>query len=300
MNSIQNSIQNSTLHSTLSRFAAVAALALAAQTLASAPLAAQQDLGRNGTSWRWDGPVSSGQWFRIYNVNGPVNVTASPDGSVHVRAEKRVRNGGDASSVHYAVVRSGNGVTVCALWTDSATCDESGAHGNNIQSEDGNRRQNVEVSFDVQVPNGVRSGLTSVNGNIKAVGVSGQLSAHTVNGSVDAEQIGSPVSAKTVNGDITVSTSGGPLDAATVNGSVHATLGQQGTSEMTFKSVNGTIDITTPSRFNADVNLSTVNGSIDSRYSLNYDRRRHHADGVVGSGGAQVSATTVNGSIKLH
>ncbi|MGI8508503.1 MAG: DUF4097 family beta strand repeat-containing protein [Gemmatimonadaceae bacterium] len=291
---------NRTLNSTLSRFAVVAALAVTAQAVASAPLAAQQDLGRNGTSWRWDGPVSSGQSFRLYNVNGPVNVTASSDGSVHVRAEKRVRNGGDASTVHYAVVRSANGVTVCALWTDGATCDENGAHGNSIQSDGDNRRQNVEVSFDVQVPNGVRSGLNSVNGNVKAVGLSGQLSARTVNGSVDAERIGSPVSAKTVNGDITVSASGGPLDASTVNGSVHASLGEQGTSEMTFKSVNGTIDITAPSRFNADVSLSTVNGSIDSKYSLNYDRRHRHADGVVGSGGAHVSATTVNGSIHLR
>lgn len=274
--------------------------ALAALTLTSAPLAAQQDLGRNGTSWRWDGPVSSGQWLRVYNVNGPVNVTTSPDGNAHVRAEKRARDGGDVASVHYAVVRSGSGVTVCALWTDDATCDENGAHGNSIHTDDDNRRQNVEVAFAVQIPGGVRSDLHTVNGNVRASGLSGQVVARTVNGSVRAEQIGSPVSARSVNGDITVSASGGPLDAETVNGSVNASLGQQGTSEMMFKSVNGTIDISTPSRFNADVRLDTVNGSIDSKYNLEFDRRRRHAEGVVGSGGATVSARTVNGSINLH
>lgn len=283
------------MNTTLSTLVAVAAL-----TVASSPLAAQQDLGRSGTSWRWDGQVASGQWFRVYNVNGPVNVTASSDGRVHVRAEKRVRSGGDASAVHYAVVQSGDGVTVCALWSDRATCDASGPSGNDIHTDEDNRRQNVEVSFDVQVPKGVRSGLHSVNGNVKAIGLSGQVSVRTVNGSVEAERIGSPVSAKTVNGDVTISASGGPLEAETVNGSVHASLGQQGTAEMRFKSVNGTIDIATPSRFNADVSLSTVNGSIDSKYALNYDRRHRHADGVVGSGGANVSANTVNGSINLH
>lgn len=288
---------------TLSTFAVFATLSVAAASLAAplvTPLAAQQDLGRNGTSWRWDGPVSSGQWFRVFNVNGSVNVTASPDGNVHVRAEKRAKSGGDPSVVHYAVVQSGSGVTVCALWSDNATCDESGAHNNNIHMDDNDRRRNVEVSFDVQVPTGVRSGLHSVNGSIRAMGLNGQVEASTVNGSVHAEQVGSPVSAKSVNGDIVVSASGGPIEASTVNGTVNASLGQQGTAAMRFSSVNGTINITTPQRFNADVNLSTVNGSVDSKYALNYDRYRRHAEGVVGSGGANVSAKTVNGSINLR
>ncbi|MGI8547537.1 MAG: DUF4097 family beta strand repeat-containing protein [Gemmatimonadaceae bacterium] len=287
---------------TLSTFAAVATFGVTALLVSPlvSPIAAQQDLGRSGTSWRWDGPVSSGQWFRVFNVNGPVNVTASPDGNVHVSAEKHVRNGGDPSVVHYAVVRSGDGVTVCALWSDNATCDERGAHSNNIQTDANDRRRNVEVLFEVQVPSGVRSGLNSVNGSIRAMGLSGQVVASTVNGSVRAERIGSPVTANTVNGDVVVSANAGPLQAETVNGSVNATLGQQGTAAMRFSSVNGTIDITTPPGFNADVSLSTVNGSIDSKYSLNYDRHRRHAEGAVGSGGANVSATTVNGSIRLR
>lgn len=287
----------------LGTFATMVALVTTAVTtsaIIALPLAAQQNLGRNGTSWRWDGAVASGQAFRVYNVNGPVNVTMSPDGSVHVRAEKRVKDGGDASAVHYAVVQSGDGVTVCALWNDSATCDRGGAHGNSTHNWFGNRRQNVEVAFDIQVPNGVRSGLNTVNGNVKVTGLSGKVTANTVNGSVMAERIGAPVSAHSVNGDVTVSASGGPLSAETVNGSVNASLGQGGTADMNFKSVNGTININTPSRFNANVDLNTVNGSIDSRYTLNYDRRRHHADGTVGSGGAKVVAKTVNGSINLR
>ena len=55
--------------------------ATAAIALAAAPLAAQQDLGRDGTSWSWDGPVSSGQWARIYNLSGPIRVVPSSDGS---------------------------------------------------------------------------------------------------------------------------------------------------------------------------------------------------------------------------
>src|SRR5579872_7184670 len=88
----------------------------------AAPLAAQQNLGKNGTSWHWDGSVGSGGWARIFNVNGVLHVIPSPDGNVHVQADKHVRSGGDASAVHYAVVRDGNNLTICALWSDDATC----------------------------------------------------------------------------------------------------------------------------------------------------------------------------------
>lgn len=274
--------------------------ATAAIALAAAPLAAQQDLGRDGTSWSWDGPVSSGQWARIYNLSGPIRVVPSRDGKLHIRAEKRASYGGDVSAVHYAVVRSGDGVTICALWTDNATCDESGSHESDSNSGWNDRRRNVEVSFNVEVPNGVLSGLRTVSGNIDANDLTAEVRANSVSGSVTATHIGSRVSAKSVSGDVTVSAANGPLEATSVSGDVSASLGSGGNSDMRLKSVSGSIEIGTPSSFNADVDLSTVSGSIDSKYALHYDRRHQHADGKVGSGGADVSASTVSGSITLR
>jgi len=272
----------------------------AAIAAASAPLAAQQDLGRNGTTWTWDGAVSAGQWARIYSLSGPVTVVPSPDGKLHVRAEKRASRGGDVSVVHYAVVRSGDGVTICALWTDDATCDESGAHESGYDSGWNDRRRDVEVSFNVEVPDGVLSGLRTVSGSIDASNLAAEVRAASVSGSVSATHIGSRVSAKSVSGNVTVSAASGPLEATSVSGDVSASLGTNRNSEMRLKSVSGSIDISTPSGFNADVDLSTVSGSIDSKYALSYDRRHQHADGKIGSGGADVSATTVSGSITLQ
>ncbi len=272
----------------------------AAIALAAAPLAAQQDLGRNGTSWSWDGPISSGQWARIYSLSGPVRVTPSPDGKLHVRAEKRASSGGDLSAVHYAVVRSGDGVTICALWTDSGTCDESGAHETDFNSGWNDGRRNVEVSFNVEVPNGVLSGLRTVSGDIDATDLSGEVRAASVSGSVTATHIGSRVSAKSVSGDVTVSAAEGPLEATSVSGDVSASLASGRNPDMKLKSVSGSIDIGTPSSVNADVDLSTVSGSIDSKYALSFDSRHQHADGRIGSGGADISASTVSGSITLR
>lgn len=273
--------------------------ALSAAVVA-APAGAQQNLGRSDTSWRWDGPVGNGQWLRVFDVNGPMNVTASGDGNVHVRAEKRARRGGDPTTVHFDVVRDSRGLSICALWTDDATCDESGSHNNSIHSNGWDRRQNVEVAFEVQVPAGVRASMNTVNGELNITRVAAEVTARTVNGGVQVRDAGAAVKANTVNGDISVDTRGGPVSAETVNGSIDAKMASQGTADMRFRSVNGGIDINTPDALNADVELSTVNGSIDSRYSLSYDRRRRHAEGTVGRGGPSLMASTVNGSVTLR
>lgn len=281
-------------------FAIGALAAAAAVTAAAAPAGAQQNLGRNDTSWHWDGQVASGQWLRVFNVNGPMTVTASSDGSVHVRAEKHARSGGDPTTVHFDVVRDNRGVSICALWTDDATCDAGGSHNNSIHTGSWDRRQNVQVTFEVQVPAGVRASMNTVNGELNITRVTGEVTARTVNGQVQVRDVGAAVNATTVNGDITVDTRGGPVSAETVNGSIDVQMASQGTSDMRFKSVNGRIDINAPDALNADVELSTVNGSIDSKYSLNYDRRRRHAEGTVGRGGPTLYASTVNGSVTLH
>lgn len=280
-------------------FRALAVAATMAVAL-TAPAGAQQNLGRDGTTWRWDGAVGSGQWLRVFNVNGAINVTPSADGNVHVRAEKRVRSGGDPTSVHFDVVRDGEGLTVCALWNDDAKCDASGGHGNNIHSGMWDRRQSVEVVFEVQVPSRARASLNTMNGELDITRVGGDVVARTMNGNVEVRDVGAAVNAKSVNGDITVDTRGGPVSAETVNGSIDAKMASQGTADMRFKSVNGGIDIDAPDALNADVELSTVNGSIDSKYALSYDRRRRHAEGTVGRGGPSLAAATVNGSVTLH
>lgn len=281
------------------RAATAAAGVLAALAVAAAPATSQGD-GRNAMTWRWDGQVSRGSWMRVYDVNGRIAVEPSPDGLVHVRAEKQVRSGGDPRSVRFAVARDGSNVSVCALWSDNATCDDEGAHNNRITSDNGDRRQNVGVVFTVQVPGAVRALASTVNGEVAVSRVSGEVSARTVNGAVEVRDTGGPVSARTVNGSVDVTTSGGPVSAETVNGTVDVTMGTQGSADMTFRSVNGSITIRTPSALDAAVDLRTVNGTVSSRYPLSYDRRRRSASGTVGRGGRELTARTVNGSVTLN
>lgn len=278
------------------RYAIGAACAL---FIGAAPLFAQQNLGRDGTSWKWDGALPGGGSFRLYSVNGAMHFTPSSDGSVHLLAVKHVHSGGDPSTVHFAVVRGGNSLVICAMWNDDATCDADGMHSEDRNSG-GDRRRNVAVEFTVQVPTGVQLLGNTVNGDVAVERVAGDVRARTVNGAVRVTGVTGEVNARSVNGDVSVETRSGSVSGETVNGAVDVTMGSGGTGDMRFRSVNGDITINGPTPLNAAVSLNTVNGSIDSKYSLNFDRRRRHADGTVGSGGRRLSATTVNGSIILH
>ena len=280
-----------------SRYVIAAACAIVA---GSAPLLAQQDLGRDGTSWHWDGPLASGGSLKVFSINGALHFTASPDGSVHVQAEKHVHPGGDPRIVHYAVVRDGNNVTICAMWSDDATCDANGMHNNGSSENGGDRRHNVTAEISVQVPGGVSTNANTINGEVTIERISSDVKARTVNGTVRVAQVTGQVAARTVNGDVSVDTRGGSVSAETVNGSLTASMGSGGSGDMRFRTVNGSIDITGPSPLNADVELSTSNGTVESKYPLNFDRRHTHADGTVGSGGRRLTANTVNGSVTLH
>lgn len=266
------------------------------------PLSAQQDLGRDGTSWRWDGAMPSGSSVQLFNINGALRFTPSPDGSVHVQAEKHVHSGGDPRSVHYAVVRDGNSLTICALWNDDATCESRGMRGHRNDGDEGSndRRHNVAVEFAVQIPAGVRTNGNTINGEVSVERVGSDVRASTVNGTVRVTQVTGSVRARTVNGDIIVETRGAAITAETVNGSVRAVVGNQGTGDLRFGTVSGDIDISAPSPLNAEVELSTVSGSVESKYPLDFDRDRHRARGVIGNDGRQLRARTVSGSITLH
>jgi hypothetical protein len=62
------------------------------------------------------------------------------------------------------------------------------------------------------------------------------------------------------------------------------------------------VTIVVPARFDADLRFDTVHGSIDSDFPITLSGRfgPRHARGKIGSGGRDVSASVVNGSIELR
>jgi putative adhesin len=280
----------------MNRTTTLAALAL---MLAAPALGAQQEYGRDSDTWRWDGRVESGRWMNVFNVNGSVDFAPSTDNMVHLVAEKR-SNGREMDDIHYEVVQAGGNVTICAIWNHSSRCEDGGTQS---MRRNGNNENHSSVKITVQVPRNIKVGAHSVNGGVSVRDVGTEVRASTVNGGVSVRNATGPIRATTVNGGVNATTSAGPVTAETVNGNVDARMASlQGNDDMSFKTVNGSVSIYVPARFDADFRFDSVHGGIDSDFPMTLSGRwgPRHASGKIGSGGRDLRASTVNGSIELR
>ena len=265
------------------------ALAIPAALALSAWAAAAQQPGvaDNGTRFNWNGSVPAGAWIVVQNMNGPVSVKAATGRTADISGIKRAENGGDIGYVRFVTKPLANGgMLVCALWGEQSNCDEDGYHSHNNNDDDrGNRRRrNVEVEFTVQLPAGVNVRVGSVNGDIEVAGATAE------------------VGASSVNGDVRATSTGGPVEATTVNGDVRASMRALGTGDLRYTTVNGSIQLDLPASLNADVELRTVNGGFETDFPMTLSGRvsPRHLSGKIGTGGRELRATTVNGSITLR
>lgn len=267
--------------------------------IAAPLLGAQQQYGRDGDTWHWDGKVDAAHWMHVFNINGSVDFLPSSDNMVHLVAEKRTSRG-EPDDIHYEVVQQGGNVTICAIWNNNSRCEDGEMSQNRHR---GNDENHTNVRFTVRVPRSVKVGAHSVNGGVSVREVGTEVQANTVNGGVTVRSAAGPVHANTVNGGVDVNTSAGPVSAETVNGNVDARMATlQGDDDMEFKTVNGSVSIYVPARFDGRFSFETVHGGIDSDFPMTISGKwgPRHATGTIGSGGRDIRASSVNGSIELR
>ncbi len=237
---------------------------------------------RDRDAFSYNGTLSAGRTINIRNVNGEIEVQRSSSGRVEIHAEKQWRRG-DPDDVRVVQVDGRNGdLMVCALWHD-AECTADGIRNPRNRSRN-NRNNDVAVHFTVRVPDGVH------------------VNVHTVNGGVEVDGTTGVVDAYTVNGNVTARSTGGPVRAKTVNGSIKASMGALGRDDVRYETVNGSITLELPSNVNADLDVSTVNGSVNTDFPVTVQGTisRRRLRGSIGSGGRELKATTVNGSVNLR
>ncbi len=259
-------------------FLGAAAAAIGAALLMPAVAHAQDQ-----RSFNWNGDLGARRTVYLNNVNGDVTFEQGTGRRVEVTATKRWRRG-DPEEVRIETrVTPAGDIVVCALYHERQTCDEDGYHGRN--DRDRWRRDNdVSVEFRVKIPADARVRASTVNGDLRIDGTSGDIRASTVNGDLVARSAAGRVEASTVNGSITVRTA-------------------SPTSEgLDYSTVNGSVTVELPAGANADVDLRTVNGGISSDFPMtldgNINPRRIRAS--IGSGGPALTISTVNGSIRIR
>ena len=239
--------------------------------------------GGNGNpadqEFEWAGSVAAGQMIEIKGINGSISAAHAAGNQIEVLATKQ-GHGDDPANVDIEVLPHGDGVTICAVYPDvpGETPNECGPGlAGNMTTRD----IDVEVTFIVRVPAGVRFVGRTIAGDVIATGLDADAYGHTVSGNVE------------------LSTSA-MAEGATVSGSVSATLGEANPSRtLAFTTVSGDVTVRIPAATNARVQAATANGSVSSDFPLTRNLAGSW-EGTLGNGGAMLLLSSVNGDVRLR
>ena len=234
----------------------------------------------------WDGAVPAGRWVYVRNLNGGVRVEPSPDGQVHVTADRRSRGDVNPRELRFVQQKAADGqsVVLCALWGEETRCGEDDYRGRR-NGWWNNRNGWSSADFTVRVPATVRLDLSTTNGGLEVRGA------------------GSELVATTTNGGIRVEAGGGPVRAHTTNGGVDVRLSALGDArEFDLTTTNGSVSREVPPSLGAEVDMSTVNGRVETDFPVTVQGRidPHRLRVTLGDGARRVRLRTTNGSVRLR
>jgi len=251
-------------------------------TLIAVLLATAAAVGLGAQDFNWHGRLAAGKRLEVKGVNGDVRAVLASGAEAVVNARKHARRS-DPDEVEIKVVESDEGVTICAVYPTPRRAERENRCEAGDSWSSSTENNDVVVDFEVQVPSGI------------------DFNGKTVNGEMSAEGLKGDVRASTVNGSVRVSTTG-LAEASTVNGSVYAQMGRADwRDDLEFSTVNGGITLILPGKIDTEVRATTVNGDIESDFPLmisgKFGPRRLR--GTIGAGGRGLSLSTVNGEIRL-
>lgn len=132
---------------------------------------------------------------------------------------------------------------------------------------------------------------------------SSSVDLHANNGSIHVEGTSGKVSAHTSNGSLSLKDVIGDVDGETTNGSLNIELASGNSAQtngLKLRTTNGSINVHLPANIGAEVEASTVNGSVKNDFNEDRTIRPNHtAKFTIGSGGPRIDAETVNGSVHI-
>jgi DUF4097 and DUF4098 domain-containing protein YvlB len=195
--------------------------------------------------------LAPGSVLRLENVSGDVVATPGKEFSavatVVVVAPTRARAEEILQSVRVVQSREGNDFSIQTRWGDRTWRFERGGR---TRWRDFPRWGDARVNarFEVTVPPGVSARLETVNGDVRARDLDGDVRLRTVNGAIEASGVRRSLDAQTVNGNVVAGAigvpSGASIELGTVNGAVRLTLPKDARFDLTASTMHGAISST--------------------------------------------------------
>lgn len=218
-------------------------------------------------------PVAAQAELSLHNINGSVEIVAWDKNEVSLEAEKRTRTSEDLPKIHIEVNASAQSIEISTHYERTGW----GWFGSTVKGA---------VHYKLMVPASMKlQKIDVVNSNVTIHDVSGTVEAYSVNGTIRATGLSTGARLKTVNGNI------------------EASFASTSTSpEIYAKTVNGSCKIALPEAASADLSASTVNGRVNCEFPIEAVRMsRTKLKGHIGQGkGASIEARSVNGNISVH
>lgn len=129
-----------------------------------------------------------------------------------------------------------------------------------------------------------------------------ELTTKGINGPVRVGELDGGLNVSGINGRVEVAQATGFADVTGVNGSVSVSIARLGERGLSISGVNGGVELRIPSDINADLHIKGLNGGLSNRLSNMVEEERTHSSmrARIGAGGAEISVTGVNGSVRLE
>ncbi|MCC7054812.1 MAG: DUF4097 family beta strand repeat protein [Gemmatimonadaceae bacterium] len=234
-------------------------------------------------SFAWTGPVASGAWLRIRNVNGDFDVRQAEGDSAGIRFEIE-RSSQFAPEARVTVVKVGDDIIACVLYGGRGECGAEAYDGGGSSTYRRIPFLNGSTSArgTILVPRGVRVEVQSTNGDVDVATVGSDVAVTTVNGDVDVHGSRASVKVRTTNGDVAIG-------AESVDG------------ELQVQTTNGDVELDLPAGLNAALAMTTVNGGLNLDVPATVTSRSPKSIlANIGTGGTTIRLQTTNGDISLR
>lgn len=244
-------------------------------------------------------PLEPGGEFVLQADSGSVTVTGGGDSGARIVITS---NRDDLQSLYNISFDSSNGVA-------RVTARKKGSSW----------FSNVNLHFEVTVPNKTRGSVKTGGGSVRASSLEGEQNLGTSGGSIDASNIhgnvvartsGGGISMNSVDGSLQAQTSGGSIridgltgrvDARTSGGSIRATLSPGNSQGGELDTSGGSISVDLDPAVNLNLDASTSGGSVSTDLPVKVVGTISHSSlhGSIGSGGPALSLHTSGGSIHI-
>lgn len=178
----------------------------------------------------------------------------------------------------------------------------------------------AKVNYEIFVPHNYDVTCNNTNGHCYISDIIGNVSAKLANGNIEAVNLEGDIHLVTYSGKLTLSGIIGKLRCETYNGRVSIVKSELETSAIKsmngrimaqfiptggekyrIKTMNGKMILGIPSETSASISLKTMSGKILNNIEGTYTKRRDlsKSNFTMGSGEADIAATTMNGNIYI-